>query len=103
MASRLLEAREGPALGGDGQNQPAQQIAEVAGQAAVGPGDCRWTSGMGPIRFTFRIENVGSSETTSGMVGMRDPVHGQDARRRAARSHSPSTMTTGGRVVTFIR
>ncbi len=25
----LLEAREGPALNGDGQNQPAQQITEV--------------------------------------------------------------------------
>jgi hypothetical protein len=27
----LLEAREGPALDGDGQNQPAQQIAEIVG------------------------------------------------------------------------
>jgi hypothetical protein len=27
----LLETREGPALDGDGQNQPAQQIAEVVG------------------------------------------------------------------------
>jgi hypothetical protein len=27
----MLEARQGPALDGDGQNEPAQQIAEVIG------------------------------------------------------------------------
>ena len=27
----LLEARQGPSLDGDGQNQPTQQIAEVVG------------------------------------------------------------------------
>ena len=30
----LLEARQGPVLDGDGQNQPTQQIAEVVGDDA---------------------------------------------------------------------
>src|SRR5262249_58304900 len=59
----LLEAREGPGTDGDGQNQPAEQIAEVVGDDPQQQADL-----IGPESVT------GEPGPVSGFLALLDPL-----------------------------
>jgi hypothetical protein len=60
---RLLETREGPALNGDGQDEPTEQIAEVVGDDPEQQADL-----IGPESVT------GEPSPVSGFRALRDPL-----------------------------
>jgi hypothetical protein len=64
----LLETREGPALDGDGQDEPTQQIAEVVGDDPEQQADL-----VGPIPVTGEPGPVG------GFLALLDPLLGRPA------------------------
>src|SRR5258707_11050949 len=64
----LLETREGPALNGDGQDEPTQQIAEVVGDDPEQEPDL-----VGPEPVTGQPGPVG------GFLALLDPLLGRPA------------------------
>jgi len=69
----LLEAREGPGLDGDGQNKPAEQIAEVVGDDPEQQADL-----IGPESVT------GQARPRGGIFALLDPRDSRSYRYRGS-------------------
>jgi hypothetical protein len=78
----LLETREGPALDGDGQNQPAQQIAEVVGDHPEEQPEI-----IGPEAIT------GEARPMGGRFAPLDPLLGRSALVVSSPTSRPITST----------